>query len=111
MSHRALGEQFLGLEELKNLPTHDYADTTVQHVLPHMEEHAEGIDEDDEWQHGGPRQHVEALAADIKENGLREPLVVNQTADGRRHLADGHHRALAAIQLGLPRVPVRVRNV
>lgn len=48
------------------------------------------------------RRQVAELAADIKANGIREPLRVR--SDGT--LEDGLHRALAAVAAGLTRVPV-----
>jgi hypothetical protein len=46
-----------------------------------------------------------ALVENIQEHGILEPLVV--AADG--YILSGHRRYAAAVHLGLPRVPVRVR--
>jgi hypothetical protein len=53
--------------------------------------------------HGGPRGYVNHLKADIQKNGIQKPLTVR----GGNVLLDGHHRGVAAMELGLPGVPVR----
>jgi hypothetical protein len=47
--------------------------------------------------------HVNRLARDITKNGMREPITVR----GGNVVVDGHHRALAAMKIGLDRVPVK----
>ncbi len=49
------------------------------------------------------RAKVDSLKKDIEANGVQEPLVVSRRGD---LLVDGHHRAIAAIELGLKKVPV-----
>src|SRR5215467_2844395 len=56
---------------------------------------------------GNPRindQAVDAVAASIREFGFRQPIVVD--ADGV--IIVGHARYLAALKLGLKKVPVHV---
>jgi len=50
---------------------------------------------------------VQALAQDIKQNGILEPLVVSR--DG--YVISGNRRFTAARMLGLERVPVRIEDV
>jgi hypothetical protein len=47
-----------------------------------------------------------ALAENIAENGILEPIVVS--ADG--YILSGHRRHAAAVRLGLERIPVRIRH-
>jgi hypothetical protein len=49
---------------------------------------------------------IKNLARSIKRSGLREPLEIRETPDGRRYLAEGHHRLLAMERLGMERAPV-----
>lgn len=53
---------------------------------------------------GSPK--IQALAEDIKKNGVTKPLQVEETNKGP-FLSDGHHRLLAAQVAGLTHVPVR----
>lgn len=56
----------------------------------------------------GPK-YVENLAADIKERGIQNPIQVVRRGGGNRwsqdYIYDGHHRLLAALDLGHERVP------
>jgi ParB/RepB/Spo0J family partition protein len=56
------------------------------------------------------RQHVDALARSIALQGLLVPVVVRRSDDGFELVA-GFHRIAAAAQLGLPEIPVVVRDV
>ena len=47
-------------------------------------------------------EHYNALKADIAKNGIQRPI---KTLYGR-YLNEGHHRAVAAKELGLDRIPV-----
>ncbi|MFN3630209.1 MAG: ParB/RepB/Spo0J family partition protein [Casimicrobiaceae bacterium] len=51
------------------------------------------------------------LAASIKTQGLMQPIVVRQLADGRHEIIAGERRFRAARLAGLDRVPVIVREV
>ncbi|WP_420386231.1 RHS repeat-associated core domain-containing protein [Roseivirga sp.] len=44
------------------------------------------------------------LKADIKQNGIREPIKYT-TYNGRRYVVDGHHRLRAARELGMESIP------
>lgn len=50
------------------------------------------------------------LTADIAKNGIKEPLKVYETEAGEKFLDNGHHRAVAAMTLGLKSVPVVVQK-
>ena len=102
MSHSALGQQFVSHTELAKMYSGDY-DVPMSKVLPDMRA-AEYDDRHPAYEkHGGPDQYVAHLAKDIKANGLREPIDVR----GGNVITQGHHRALAAMKLGMARVPVR----
>jgi len=45
------------------------------------------------------------LKSDIAEKGIHTPLLISG-----KQLLDGHHRAVAAMQLGMSHVPVRKSN-
>ena len=49
---------------------------------------------------GGPRNYVEHLKSDIARRGVRQPILV-----GDNVVHEGHHRAVAAMELGLRSVP------
>lgn len=53
--------------------------------------------------HGGPRPYIEHLKRDIRQNGIMEPLTIR----GGNVVTDGHHRGVAALEMRLPRIPVR----
>lgn len=46
-------------------------------------------------------EHYNTLKEDILQNGIQEPIPVR-----KGKLADGHHRAVIAKELGIPRIPV-----
>lgn len=50
------------------------------------------------------------LVNSIADNGIHEPLIVRQLADGEYQLVAGGRRLAAALSLGLERVPVVVRD-
>jgi ParB-like chromosome segregation protein Spo0J len=50
----------------------------------------------------GTKEHYSDLRDSIQEHGIQKPLVVH-----RNTLIDGHHRAVAAMELDLPRIPVQ----
>lgn len=53
---------------------------------------------------------IPALIADIKANGIKEPLIVDEMESGERIFGNGHHRFFAARELGLKEVPVTIRH-
>lgn len=55
------------------------------------------------------KSKVAKLVADIRKNGLRQPLVIIYgEKGGNAYLGEGNHRLAAAIEAGLDEVPVRV---
>jgi ParB-like chromosome segregation protein Spo0J len=54
--------------------------------------------------------NMDELTADIAQNGIQEPLKVYETEAGERFLDNGHHRAVAAMKLGLKRIPVEIEK-
>jgi hypothetical protein len=49
--------------------------------------------------------YIAGLASDIREHGLRNPV---QIKAGERRIYDGHHRVIAAMDIGLKEVPYKV---
>jgi ParB-like chromosome segregation protein Spo0J len=49
-----------------------------------------------------------ALVADLKANGMREPVTVHVEQDRRVHIHEGNHRLRAAHRAGIA-VPVEVK--
>lgn len=115
-AHDALSDaQFVGHKELAGMYSGDH-DEPMSRVLPRMRDiHADWQAEQDgglpadeiphysQIEHGGPDGYVAHLAKDIRKNGMREPIKVR----GGNVIIDGQHRALAAMKLGLDRVPVK----
>lgn len=62
------------------------------------------------WGDGQARspERVARVKAAIQESGKVDPVAVN-IIRGKPHLMNGHHRAIAADDLGFKRIPVRVR--
>ncbi len=63
-----------------------------------------------------PRQHfnqegMHDLIESIRENGILQPLTVHDVGDGQYELIAGERRLRAALELGLPTVPVYVISV
>jgi ParB/Sulfiredoxin domain len=50
--------------------------------------------------------YIEGLASDIREHGLRDPVQIR--AGSQPHIYDGHHRVIAAMDIGLKEVPYKV---
>jgi len=56
----------------------------------------------------------EELKADIKENGIKEELIIFFGRNGKVHIGEGNHRHQIALELGIDKIPVRFifwRNV
>ena len=51
------------------------------------------------------RDNIDSLKEDIAKNGVKTPLEVTKDEGG--YLLDGHHRYVAARELGMDKVPVR----
>jgi len=102
--NRNLGKQFISHVELANLVSREFG-TPMSQVLPEMQRRWESGESDHmtEEIHGGPRKYVEHLKGSISERGMRKPIKVKDGA-----VVDGNHRAVAAIELGLEKIPVKV---
>ena len=62
-------------------------------------------------QHQGDYQGtIDELVRDIAVNGIQVPLVVREDESGERWLRNGHHRLVAAMELGLDKVPVVIEQ-
>jgi hypothetical protein len=48
------------------------------------------------------------LIEDIRKNGLKNPITLNQDANGNFAVGDGHHRYIAAQRLGFTHIPAIV---
>jgi hypothetical protein len=108
-------QQFMGVDELKTLRAGDYPGRTVGNMkgkwLADANTVLRGGGQGRHARAGGPQAYIDSLAADIREHGVQEPLQVSHhtAEDGTQApptLANGHHRALAAIQAGIDKVPV-----
>lgn len=97
-------------DQLSELTAGDYK-TPIRDVMSHLQkdwDHSGEFPGDpdyvhsNEFEHGGPRPYVEHLKADISKNGMREPIDVRRGA-----VVDGHHRSVAAMELGMQKIPVR----
>ena len=56
----------------------------------------------------------EELKTDIKENGIKEELIIFFGRNGKVHIGEGNHRHQIALELGIDKIPVRFifwRNV
>ena len=51
----------------------------------------------------------EAFKADIKANGIHDPIFITVDWNERMYISEGNHRRDAAVELGLPEVPVEIR--
>ena len=115
-AHDALnGQQFVHHTEIAKMYSGDYDVPMTQHLRTSRRAYSafrhDGSGYGEEamvpgegaMEHGGPDRYVDHLAKDIAQNGMREPITVR----GGNVITDGHHRALAAMKLGMDRVPVR----
>ena len=110
-------DEFLSHTELGNLTSNDF-DGPVSGVRANLQREWEGYvvggnpDEgpenygihDKDAEFGGPDKYIAHLRASIQKEGIREPLLLDETGS---RLFEGHHRAAAALDLQLDRVPVR----
>lgn len=93
-------QQFVSHTELANMYSGDF-DVPMHKLMQDRDFHA---DEHPMASHyGGHRRYVDRLARSISVGGMKEPIEVR----GGNVITDGHHRALAAMKLGLDKVPVR----
>lgn len=82
------------IEELKDLDSENFEGEKVGNLLNLKWENNENLPQ--VW-----GDDYRSLKSDIAKNGIQTPL---QVSNGQ--LLDGHHRAVAAIELGLSHVPV-----
>lgn len=65
----------------------------------------------DDVQHQGEyKGTIDQLIEDIRANGIQSPLLVQEDESGERWLRNGHHRLVAALELGLTEVPVTIHS-
>jgi len=97
-------QQFMGLDELKASRSNDFGGTVGEMKDKWL---ASPRHPDNQME---PQAYVDHLANSISREGVREPLefVANKDYEGNTYqlLMNGHHRALAAIQAGVDKVPV-----
>lgn len=109
-----IGPQFIDHTELAKMYSNDFSvpmskafhemDSEFRHITAYADpsELSEyGIHEKD-IEHGSPRKYIDHLKADIAKNGITTPLTVR----GGNNVIDGNHRAIAALELRLPRIPI-----
>jgi len=56
------------------------------------------------------KSEMKKLVKDIETNGIKEPIKYVEY-NGNKYVVDGHHRLLAAKQLGLKEIPVQQVNL
>jgi hypothetical protein len=100
------GDQFMSIDELRNLRSVDFPGGTVGSArtrsrwLADAQTYSRGS-----WrEHGGPEGYLSHLTEDVRANGVHTPIEVVQR-NGKPSLWDGHHRAFAAIDAGIEKVP------
>lgn len=99
--------QFMSAAELGEVISGDF-DIPAKHLRTAMRrqwrEAGEGIDDahPSEQIHGGPDNYIEHLKGSIQEEGIRKPIRIK-----RGKIFDGNHRAIAAIELGMDKIPVQ----
>ncbi|HPI03477.1 MAG TPA: ParB/RepB/Spo0J family partition protein, partial [Candidatus Goldiibacteriota bacterium] len=54
---------------------------------------------------------MEELIQSIKENGIIEPIILNETGSGKYEIIAGERRFIAAQRAGLRKVPAVIKNV
>ena len=92
-----LGQQFIGLKELMNLPTRDYESLPVGAITPKMLPKS--------------KKEYQALKESIKTHGMKTPIEVHEeTSEEGPWLYEGHHRAVIAGELKMAKVPVKYVN-
>ena len=55
----------------------------------------------------GGEKYLQGLKQDIIENGIREPIIIVFGKNGITKMGEGNHRHEIAMELGIPKVPVR----
>lgn len=91
------------MEYIGRMPTSMLTDDKIRAIEYRKWKHARR-----QFATGKDRARVDELKISITQHGLREPIILG--IDDRYHdvyLADGHHRAVALMELGLPEFPFR----
>lgn len=108
-------QQFNDVYEMKHgdvgmVPTHALHDATSAEFLVPGREIPKVFDDLAE-----PKevQETHALTEDVRENGIREPIMIGREFPSHREdpehwIQDGNHRYLAALRTGQTHVPVRM---
>lgn len=101
-----LGPQFISHTDLHEMYSGDF-DVKMPQARQELRDsyrndQPEGVHPNDAI-HGGPDKYIAHLKKDIAKNGMREPLEIR----GGNVVKDGNHRALAAIDLKMNKIPVR----
>jgi len=103
------GAQFEDVSKIAGMVSSDYG-VPMSQVAPLMQarwderdSHPDLIGKGDR-RHGGPRGHIEHLKADIAKRGMRKPVDLSER---RGMVVNGNHRVVAAMELGLDKIPVR----
>lgn len=113
MSHRALGEQFVGTVadsegEVGNRQhitrqMHGHVPTSVLAAMPGVKGEVPGehrARQGERWEH---------FKNDIAANGIRNPIFITVDRGEEPRISEGNHRRDAAVELGMSHVPVHVR--
>jgi hypothetical protein len=99
--------QFMSRDELASLRSGDFAGkvgtkTVRRQWLTDARREPQGRHQD----HGGPEGYLSYLTEDIRQRGVQEPVEVRYHEGFRKPvLYEGHHRAFAALDAGIKRVP------
>lgn len=101
--------QFIGQDELRGLRTGEFGGT-VGEMRPKWLADAADSPQARHTNHGGPEGYVAHLRSQIAAEGIKNPLTI-ATYPNSESLHGGHHRALAAMDLGLDKIPVRRRPI
>lgn len=102
---------YVSARELSQMYANDF-DVPMSEAMTALDaEHSARLRESDpeeylhpkDMEHGSPRAYIDHLKADISRNGMTNPIDV-----WHGHVVhDGHHRGIAAMELGMERIPVR----
>lgn len=108
-------QQFIGVDELRSLRSADFPRETVGTMRKAWLRDASKERQWRHYEHGGPEGYVSHLAESIRQDGIHEPLIIATHTDphGKVHppmLWEGHHRALAGMQVGTEKYPVRYKT-
>ena len=113
MSHRALSEQFVGhISDYEGEVGNSQHITRVLrgHVPTSAVAHLQGARGEVPGEHRNKQgEHWDRFKGDVAANGIQSPLFITVDHGQPPALSEGNHRRDAAVELGLPHVPVEVR--